>query len=87
MATQDYYKILGVSPDAGSDDIKAAYRRQAFEYHPDRNGDDPAAAEKMKALNEAYAVLSDDNKRRQYQSLYQQYGDGARDHVEEPRDA
>ncbi len=72
-----YYQQLEIPPQASAQQIKEAYRRMAFEYHPDRNKDDPAAAEKMKAINEAYAVLSNPDKRRQYDALYQRYGDDA----------
>jgi DnaJ-class molecular chaperone len=73
----NYYQKLKVPPEASAQQIKEAYRRLAFEYHPDRNADDPQAADKMKAINEAYAVLSSPEKRRQYDALYQRYGDGA----------
>jgi DnaJ-class molecular chaperone len=73
----NYYQKLKVTPDASEHQIKEAYRRLAFEYHPDRNSDDPQAAEKMKAINEAYAVLSNPEKRRQYDGLYQRFGDDA----------
>jgi DnaJ-class molecular chaperone len=73
----DYYQVLGVPPDAESNKIKQAYRDLAFKYHPDRNNEDPDAIEKMKQVNEAYAVLSDMNKRREYDALRQQYGSSA----------
>lgn len=79
MNSNNYYQELNVANDASDQKIKASYRRLAFEYHPDRNNS-PQAAEKMKAVNEAYAVLSDPDKRKQYDLLYQQYGDGARNH-------
>lgn len=63
---RDYYEILGVSRDASARDIKAAYRQLAVKYHPDRNPDDPDAEEKFKEASEAYAVLSDADKRSQY---------------------
>ncbi len=63
---KDYYKILGVSPDATEQEIKSAYRRLALKYHPDRNPNDPYAEEKFKEISEAYAVLMDPVKRRQY---------------------
>jgi len=68
MATKtDYYDILGVSKGASQDEIKKAYRKQALEWHPDRHKDDKEAAEKrFKEINEAYQVLSDSNKRSQY---------------------
>jgi molecular chaperone DnaJ len=66
MATKrDYYEILGVNKNSSSDDIKSAYRKLAMQYHPDRNKA-PDAEEKFKEISEAYAVLSDQNKRQQY---------------------
>lgn len=62
---RDYYEILGVPRNATKDEIKAAYRRLALQYHPDRNKS-PEAEEKFKEISEAYAVLSDDQKRMQY---------------------
>jgi curved DNA-binding protein len=63
---KDYYKILSVSKTASEAEIKKAYRKKALEFHPDRNKDKPHAEEKFKELNEAYAVLSNKEKRRQY---------------------
>ncbi|MBD3309218.1 DnaJ domain-containing protein [candidate division KSB3 bacterium] len=63
---KDYYEILGVKKDASDADIKKAYRKLAMKYHPDRNKGDKASEEKFKDLNEAYAVLSDPEKRKQY---------------------
>ncbi|MBR0092563.1 MAG: molecular chaperone DnaJ [Lachnospiraceae bacterium] len=63
---RDYYEVLGVAKDASDEDIKKAYRVLAKKYHPDMNPDDTAAAEKFKEASEAYAVLSDPEKRRQY---------------------
>ncbi|MCP8304386.1 MAG: molecular chaperone DnaJ [archaeon] len=65
MAKKDYYEILGVSRDATSQEIKNVYRKLALQYHPDRNKS-PEAEEKFKEISEAYAVLSDEEKRRQY---------------------
>lgn len=62
----DYYELLGVSRSADGKEIKAAYRKLALKYHPDRNPGDHEAEEKFKQLNEAYAVLSDDAKRQRY---------------------
>ena len=62
----DYYEILGVSREAGNAELKSAYRKLALQYHPDRNRDDPEAAEKFKEASEAYAVLSDTDKRARY---------------------
>lgn len=70
MSTKrDYYEVLGVQKDATTQDIKTAYRKLALKYHPDRNKA-PDAEEKFKEISEAYAVLSDDQKRGQYD----QYG-------------
>jgi DnaJ-class molecular chaperone len=74
----DYYEILGITTDTEAREIKQAYRDLAFKYHPDRNKDTPEAAEKMKQLNEAYAVLSHAQKRREYDSLRQTFGSSAR---------
>ena len=62
---RDYYEVLGVSGDATGEEIKRAFRKLAFEYHPDRNRND-GAAEKFKEVNEAYEILSDANKRNAY---------------------
>ncbi len=66
MAKRDYYEILGVAKGAQADDIKKAYRKVAMQYHPDRNPGDKAAEEKFKEAAEAYEVLSDSDKRGQY---------------------
>ncbi|WP_034344147.1 J domain-containing protein [Deinococcus misasensis] len=66
MAYKDYYDILGVSKTASEDEIKSAYRKLAKKYHPDKNKEDPSAAEKFKEIGEAYAVLSDTEKRKYY---------------------
>ncbi len=65
---KDYYKILGVSPQASQEEIKKAYRRLVLKYHPDRNPGDKEAEEKFKEINEAYEVLSDPEKRARYDS-------------------
>ena len=69
VSKADYYELLGVARDAGVDDIKKAYRKLALKYHPDRNKE-PGADERFKEISEAYAVLSDAEKRR----VYDQYG-------------
>ena len=79
MGQLDYYKVLGIEPGVETEKIKTAYRDLAFKYHPDRNKDNPAAAEKMKQVNEAYAVLADPGKRRAYDALRGQYGHAAHD--------
>ena len=63
---RDFYEVLGVAKDASADDIKKAYRKLARKYHPDLNKDNPEAAEKFKECSEAYSVLSDEQKRAQY---------------------
>ena len=65
MANRDYYEVLGVSKNDSEEDIRKAFRKKALEYHPDRNKS-PDAESKFKEINEAYQVLSDSNKRAQY---------------------
>jgi DnaJ-class molecular chaperone len=77
MEQRDYYEILGVPSGATEKQIKAAYRKLAFQYHPDRNTGDPESAGKMKAINEAYAVLSNPSKREHYDDLRRQFGSSA----------
>lgn len=74
--SRDYYQILGVSTSASPEEIKKAYRRLALKFHPDKNPDDPAAAEQFTEINEAYEVLSNPERRREY-DLYGTVG-GAR---------
>jgi molecular chaperone DnaJ len=66
MAKRDYYEILGIAKSASPEDIKKAYRKVAIQYHPDKNPGDKAAEEKFKEAAEAYEVLSDADKRAQY---------------------
>ncbi len=68
---KDYYAVLGLKKGASADEIKKAYRKQALKFHPDKNPDDKKAEEKFKEITEAYAVLSDPEKKRQYD----QFGD------------
>ena len=77
MAAKDYYEVLGVQKGATKEQIKDAYRKLALEFHPDRNKA-PEAEARFKEISEAYAVLSDDEKRRQYdaygrEGVYQRY--------------
>lgn len=66
---KDYYDILGVSKSASDEEIKTAYRKLAKKYHPDLNPNDPTCAEKLKEVNEAYSVLSDKQKRSNYDNF------------------
>ena len=66
MAKRDYYEVLGVKKSAGEEEIKKAYRKLAMKLHPDRNPGNKQAEERFKEINEAYAVLSDKGKRKQY---------------------
>jgi len=77
-AKQNFYEILGVPKNSSLDEIKNAYRRLALKFHPDRNKS-PEAEEKFKEISEAYAILSDEEKRKQYdmygrEGVYQRYG-------------
>jgi curved DNA-binding protein len=71
MQMKDYYKELEISPDADEKTIKQAYRRLARQYHPDVNAGDDAAAERFKAINEAYQTLGDAEKRKAYDDMRQ----------------
>ena len=70
MAKRDYYEVLNLGRDASDSDIKAAYRKMALKYHPDRNPEDVEAEETFKEASEAYEVLSDQEKR----SAYDRFG-------------
>lgn len=63
---KDYYQILGVTSDTDEDEVRSRYRKLAMQYHPDRNPDDPEAENRFKEIAEAYGVLTDPVKRRQY---------------------
>ena len=80
----DYYEVLGVPKTASADDIKKAYRKLAFKYHPDQNPGDKVAEEKFKQVTAAYDILGDETKRHQYDnagynpfanSTYGEYGE------------
>jgi len=78
MAQTDYYKTLGIEKGASADEIKKAFRKLAVKYHPDRNPNDKGAEDKFKEINEAYAVLSDPQKKEKYDTygssgFHQQY--------------
>ena len=83
MEYKDYYKVLGVKKDASPDEIKKAYRKLAVKHHPDKNPGDKKAEEKFKEINEANEVLADEEKRKKYDELgenwqyYQQHGGDA----------
>lgn len=76
---KDLYAILGVSETATPEELKKAYRKLAKQYHPDSNPGKPHAAEKFKEINEAYSILSDSEKRKQYDSMRAWGGGGFRD--------
>src|SRR3954465_7204438 len=73
---KDYYAALGVPKDASAADIKKAYRKLARDLHPDKNPDNKAAEDKFKAVSEAYDVLSDDTKRKEYDEARALFGSG-----------
>src|SRR5437667_8727671 len=81
--TKDYYTVLGVAPKATQEEIKKQYRKLASKHHPDKNPNDPKAAERFKEISEAYQVLGDAEKRKQYDQMRQLgafggFGGGAR---------
>ena len=82
---QDHYSMLGVSESASDDEIKSAFRKLAMKYHPDRNPGDAAAEEQFKKINEAYSILSDRQKRAEYDNIKryggtEQFGHGGAQH-------
>ena len=80
MVQEDYYQVLGVDKNATAKQIKEAYRQLAFKFHPDRNKENIGAVEQMKKVNEAYAVLSNSAKKREYDTLKNQFGSSAYSH-------
>src|SRR5690242_12974623 len=68
---KDYYAVLGVSASATQDEIKKQYRKLAAKHHPDKNQNDPKAAERFKEISEAYQVIGDPDKRKQYDQMRQ----------------
>jgi curved DNA-binding protein CbpA len=73
MVRGDYYSVLGLSPTASNGEIKKAYRRLVMQYHPDRNPGQPDSDERLRAVNEAYAVLGNPQKRAEYDRSRQGY--------------
>src|SRR5215204_6480940 len=67
--TKDYYSVLGVPASATQEEIKKKYRKLAAKHHPDKNASDPKAAETFKEISEAYQVLGDEDKRKQYDQM------------------
>ena len=74
---RDYYESLGVSRSASAEELKAAYRQLAKQWHPDRNQDNPEAEDRFKEISEAYSILIDSEKRRRYDRMgHSAFGDG-----------
>jgi len=81
MAFIDYYKILGVPRDIAQKDVKKAYLKRAKQFHPDLHPDDPKAKAKFQALNEAYDVIGDAEKRKKYDQYGEQWRDAEQFHT------
>src|SRR5205085_7565020 len=69
--TKDYYTVLGVPASATQDEVKKQYRKLAAKHHPDKNQNDPKAADRFKEISEAYQVIGDADKRKQYDQMRQ----------------
>ena len=76
IAEPDYWALLGLDPGSDADSLKSAFRREARRWHPDLNGNDRQAEERFKLVNEAYAVLSDHDKRVAWERRRAEYGHG-----------
>ena len=87
MNGRDYYQTLGLDRNASQQQVKEAYRRLAFQFHPDRNMGDASATQRMMDINEAYAALSDVRKRGEYDSLRDRYGASAYDRFRQAHSA
>ena len=79
---KDYYEVLGVDKNADDETIKKAYRKLAKKYHPDTNAGNAEAERKFKEISEAYAILSDKEKRKEYDQCYYTNGDPNQDYQE-----
>ena len=77
MSKRDYYEVLGVNKSASDDEVKKAFRKMARKYHPDVNRDKPEAEAKFKEVNEAYEVLSNPDRRGQYDQMGHAAFDGS----------
>src|ERR1700733_13298302 len=73
---KDYYKVLGATKSSSADEIKKSYRKLARKYHPDANKGDPKAEERFKEISEAYNVLSDEKRRKEYDDARSLFGGG-----------
>ena len=69
MAKRDFYDVLGVNKNASPEELKSAYRKLAVKYHPDKNPGDKAAEDKFKEASEAYGILSDQEKKQNYDNF------------------
>ena len=69
MAKRDFYEVLGVNKNASPNELKSAYRKLAVKYHPDKNPGDKKAEEKFKEASEAYGILSDQEKKQNYDNF------------------
>ena len=86
QATEDHYSILGVKRGASQDEIKRAYRKAVFRYHPDRNPGDESAAGKFKQVLDAYEILSDTSRRANYDEVTRPEGEPQSDAAQDAPD-